>query len=172
MELMGVLMPSEISKLPYRPHAEDKVPGGVAKAAILMPAGLYARLGLACGDRAGMVQALRAGLPVSIVNRLADELGISQNALLGYIRLPSATLTRRRAQKRLSVEESDRVYRVVVAYRAALQLFEGDVNAARRWLNEPAKALGGNTPLEHLDTEAGAEAVQDLVVRLEQGVIS
>jgi putative toxin-antitoxin system antitoxin component (TIGR02293 family) len=53
-----------------------------------------------------------------------------------------------------------------------LQLFEGDRTAAQRWLNEPAKALGGSKPIDYLDTEAGAEAVHDLILRLEHGVIT
>ncbi|MGH8615251.1 MAG: antitoxin Xre/MbcA/ParS toxin-binding domain-containing protein [Gammaproteobacteria bacterium] len=70
----------------------------------------------------------------------------------------------------MSPEESDRVYRIAAAYRSALQLFEGEAESARRWLNEPAKALGGNSPLQHLDTEAGAAEVRDLIGRLEHGV--
>ncbi|MGH8591334.1 MAG: antitoxin Xre/MbcA/ParS toxin-binding domain-containing protein, partial [Gammaproteobacteria bacterium] len=70
----------------------------------------------------------------------------------------------------LSPEESDRVYRVAAAYRSAVQLFEGEAESARRWLNDPAKALGGDSPLQHLDTEAGAAEVQDFIGRLEHGV--
>lgn len=51
-------------------------------------------------------------------------------------------------------------------------MFEGDKNAAVAWLKRPAKALGGSTPLDYLDTAAGAEAVHDLITRLEHGVIT
>jgi len=51
-----------------------------------------------------------------------------------------------------------------------LQLFEGDAESARRWLSEPAKALGGDSPLQHLTTEAGVAQVLDLIGRLEYGV--
>jgi putative toxin-antitoxin system antitoxin component (TIGR02293 family) len=95
----------------------------------------------------------------------------AQAALGRIIGLPSSTLARRRRSKRLSPDESDRLYRVASAYRNALQLFEGDRTAARRWLNEPAKALGGSSPIDYLDTEAGTEAVHDFILRLEHGVI-
>ena len=72
----------------------------------------------------------------------------------------------------LSLEESDRVYRIASAYRNALRLFEDDADSAQRWLGEPVKALGGATPLQHLDTEAGAAQVHDLIGRLEHGVYS
>ena len=104
---------------------------------------------------------------------MVEILDVSQRELLRTIALSSATLTRRRAKnKHLSPQESDRVYRIAAAYLAALRLFEGDEEAARRWFREPAKVLGGNTPLEHLDTEAGADEVQDLIGRLEHGVVT
>jgi len=136
------------------------------------PAGIFARLGLITSNREDIVSEIRQGLPVNVIDKLTKELAISQQSLLQIIALPTATLTRRRAQKRLTPQESDRVYRVATTYRTTLQLFEGDAEAARHWLNEPAKALGGNTPLQHLDTEAGADEVQDLIGRLEHGVIT
>jgi len=54
----------------------------------------------------------------------------------------------------------------------ALRLFEGDREAALLWLNRPAKALGEVTPMSCLDTKAGADAVRELIGRLEYGVIS
>ena len=106
------------------------------------------------------------------MEKLASELRVSQQTVLKVAGIASATLARRRksASGRLSSEESDRVYRIAAAYRDALQLFEGDAESARRWLNEPAKALGGDSPLQHLVTEAGAAEVRDLIGRLEHGV--
>ena len=57
-------------------------------------------------------------------------------------------------------------------HQAALNLFAGDQAAADRWLKTPAKALGGRTPLEVLALEGGADAVRDLIGRLEHGVIT
>jgi len=136
------------------------------------PAGIFARLGLVASSRADLVAEIRLGLPVNVIDKLTQELAISQQTLLQIIALPTATLTRRRTQKRLTPQESDRVYRMAATYRAASELFDNDAKATRRWLNEPAKALGGNTPLQHLDTEAGADDVQDLIGRLEHGVIT
>ena len=134
---------------------------------------IFRRLGLV-KDRAGLVEQIHHGFRVTVIEKLAKELQIPQQALLKVAKIAPATLTRRRksASKLLSVEESDRVYRIAAAYSNTLQLFEGDVDSARRWLNEPAKALGGNSPLQFLDTEAGASEVRDLIGRLEHGVYS
>lgn len=140
--------------------------------AAFAPGEVYKRLGLIKRDRAELIRVLRNGLPVAVFGKLATEIGTTQAALGKVIGLASSTLSRRRQSKRLSPDESDRLYRVASAYRSALQLFEGDRSAARRWLNEPAKALDGSKPIEYLDTEAGAEAVHDLILRLEHGVIT
>lgn len=135
--------------------------------------GLFLRLGLA-EDRVELVDQVHRGFPVDIVEKLAGELQLPQQALLKVVRIAPATLGRRRKSLSglLSAEESDRVYRLAEAYRNSLQLFEGDVDSARRWLVEPAKALGGVSPLQRLDTEAGAGQVRDLIGRLEHGVYS
>ena len=134
---------------------------------------VFRRLGL-LKDRAKLVQLIQRGFSVTVIEKLADELQVQQQTLLNITRIAPATLSRRRKSTSglLSSDESDRVYRIAAAYRSALQLFEGDAESARRWIKEPAKALGGDTPLEHLNTEAGAAEVRDLIGRIEHGVYS
>ena len=43
---------------------------------------------------------------------------------------------------------------------------------ALEWLKHPNPAVGGDTPLEHAGTPAGAEEVIDLIGRLEHGIPS
>jgi len=135
---------------------------------------VFTQLGMIQRGRSNMVNQIKHGFPVSVIDKLVAELNIPQGELLEIISLSSATLTRRRndKSKRLNSKESDQIYRIARVYRNALQLFEGKKDATRSWLNEPAKALGGETPLHHLYTEAGANEVQDLIGRLEYGVIT
>jgi len=109
---------------------------------------LFRRLGLIKG-RADLVAQIHQGFPVAVIEKLADELELAQQTLLKVARIAPATLTRRRRSPSgsLSPEESDRIYRIAEVYRAVLQLFEDDGESARRWLGEPARALGGETPL-------------------------
>jgi putative toxin-antitoxin system antitoxin component (TIGR02293 family) len=152
----------------YRPGRPSQIPPEVA----FTPRAVYKRLGLIQRDGAELIRALRNGVPVAVFDTLAAEIGTSKTFLGRVIGLPSSTLVRRRQSKRLSPEKSDRLYQVASAYQRTLQLFEGDRQAAQRWLNEPAKALGGISPIEYLDTEAGAEAVHDLILRLEHGIVT
>jgi putative toxin-antitoxin system antitoxin component (TIGR02293 family) len=48
----------------------------------------------------------------------------------------------------------------------------GDTHAANRWLKRPNAALGGKTPLELMDTEPGARAMENVLGRIAYGGIS
>ena len=68
--------------------------------------------------------------------------------------------------------ESDRLYRLAEISSAAIELFEGDEDKARNWLNHPVKGLGGKRPVDMAITSAETEATIDLIGRLEHGVFS
>jgi putative toxin-antitoxin system antitoxin component (TIGR02293 family) len=130
-------------------------------------------MGLNNGSENDRVALVRSGLPTSVIEGLARSLGISQRELLAAAAIAPATLARRRnAGGRLSPAESDRVYRIADCLGDAIRLFEGELGAARAWLMEPARALGGATPFDYLATEVGANEVRRLIGRLEHGVYS
>jgi putative toxin-antitoxin system antitoxin component (TIGR02293 family) len=83
----------------------------------------------------------------------------------------SSSTWRRRAQAgRLSVQESDRLYRFASALDLALQLFEGDKATAYAWLCRPQRGLANRCAIDLLATTAGTEAICELIGRLEHGV--
>ena len=69
----------------------------------------------------------------------------------------------------LSAAESDRLARLArILVRAEQAL--GDEEKARRWLTRENRALGDAQPLALLDSDAGAEAVEQVLGRIEHGV--
>ncbi|MDF9435604.1 antitoxin Xre/MbcA/ParS toxin-binding domain-containing protein [Chromohalobacter israelensis] len=64
------------------------------------------------------------------------------------------------------------MYRFAEVYKNAVDLFEGDRQRANTWLLNPVRGLGGQRPVEMIATTAGAEAVLDLIGRLEHGVFA
>jgi putative toxin-antitoxin system antitoxin component (TIGR02293 family) len=122
-------------------------------------------------DVATTVACVRAGLSVSEFDALRDLLGLSVEDLARRVNISIATLSRRRrSRKALNPLHSDRVIRFARLYRLALDLYDGNGEAARSWLTKPARALDGQTPLNFADTEAGAHEVENLIGRLEYGV--
>ncbi len=137
-----------------------------------LPASVWQRLQLPASGGARLIEEIRQGLPVAVVGALRDEIGETLEQLLHLIDLSSRTLARRQAEGHLKPDESDRVVRLINVIAAAESLFEGDRDAVRRWLRQPAAGLGGRTPLEIADTEVGARELLNLIGRLEHGVFS
>ena len=42
----------------------------------------------------------------------------------------------------------------------------------RRWLRKPKKALSGETPLAYLATEEGARVVEEMLHRIDHGLLA
>lgn len=85
--------------------------------------------------------------------------------------IPLRTLTRRKAERRLRPEESDRLVRLARILAQAVDVL-GSTEKASQWLQRPNRALGGETPLSLLDTDLGSRQVEEVLGRIEHGVYS
>jgi uncharacterized protein with gpF-like domain len=56
-------------------------------------------------------------------------------------------------------------------YKQALELFE-DEEETQHWFSTPKTRLGGKTPLEAMETKAGAEKVEEILYQAEFGMVS
>ena len=72
---------------------------------------------------------------------------------------------------RLSPVESDRLYRFARILALAEDVFESREDAIE-WLNSEQYGLGGAVPINMLQTDAGSREVEELLIRIEYGVIS
>jgi putative toxin-antitoxin system antitoxin component (TIGR02293 family) len=118
-----------------------------------------------------MIAAIRAGLPVAEFDALREILGLTIEELAQKVGISVATIARRRHDRApLDPAHGDRVVRYARLYWLAAQLFDYQEETARAWLRRPARALGGETPLDYAETEPGAREVENLIGRLEHGV--
>ena len=79
------------------------------------------------------------------------------------------TLARRRQERNLSPDESDRVYRAARLVAQAEEVL-GDLARAARWFKAPNRALGHARPLDLLDTDIGSRQVEEVLGRVDAGV--
>lgn len=129
-------------------------------------------LGLRTFDTAGLLERVKKGLSYHTWERLRSNTELPPDALLTLVQISPRTLNRRKEEGRFHPDESDRLLRATRVFASALSLFEGDADAARRWLTTAQPALGGDKPLEYAATEVGAREVEDLIGRLEYGISS
>lgn len=122
-------------------------------------------------------QMIAVGIPVSAIPRVKRVAGLSDQQMAQTVGVSRRTLSRRiqqattDTQKRLTPAESDRLYRLARIIAHAEEVF-GDENEARHWLKEPKSALQGQTPLEAIKTEPGAQQVDLLLSRIEHGIFA
>lgn len=129
-------------------------------------------LGIVTGDAVKTVHLVRAGFPFKTLAKFQKMTELPWTEVSRFLAIPQRTLTRRQSQGRLQPDESDRVLRASTIFDMAVELFEGDMAAARKWLQTPQPGLGGESPLDFASTEVGAREVENLIGRLEHGVFA
>ncbi|MCL2641816.1 MAG: DUF2384 domain-containing protein [Phycisphaerales bacterium] len=118
------------------------------------------------------VRSIRQGFSFKSMAKFQKTTGLSWAEISRFVGIPLRTLTRRQNQGRLLPDESDRLLRASAVFDMAVELFEGDVAGARKWLQNPKRALGGEIPLDFASTEIGAYTVKNIIGRLEHGVFT
>lgn len=129
-------------------------------------------LGLRTFDWTSLMRSLERGLAYETIEHLQRNTGIAIDTLLDWLQISTRTLARRKQQGRFEPDESDRLLRAARVFGRALELFEGDRDAAAEWLFSPLPALGGETPIDISRTELGSREVENLAGRIEHGVYS
>ena len=127
---------------------------------------------------------IRKGIPFRVISHIKKELNLADEVIARIVGVSPRTVARRRKRgegsgkagstariDRLSPVESDRIYRFARIVALAEDVFEGKAEALE-WLNSRQHGLGGAVPFEMLQTDAGTREVEELLIRIDHGVIS
>ena len=118
-----------------------------------------------------LIDHVHAGLPYAAVEALVERFEISRADLLRILHVPPRTLARRKKERMLRADESDRLLRLGRIAAMAEEVM-GTREKAAAWLKDPNRALGGPRPLDRLDTDLGALQVEQILGRIAHGVYS
>lgn len=116
-------------------------------------------------------QLIAGGLPFAALEMVMQRFQLDRGEVELLLQMPARTIARRKQSRRLRHDESDRLMRLARLATQAAQVFGAEDKAAT-WLHRPNRALGLATPLHLLSTDIGAKQVEDLLGRIEHGVIS
>jgi putative toxin-antitoxin system antitoxin component (TIGR02293 family) len=114
---------------------------------------------------------IRKGLPYRSLESVRARLQLSVPEAVRLLHMPARTLARRRQTRKLGADESDRLYRIARVAAQAFAVF-GAEDKATAWLRRPNRALNGEQPFDLLDTDVGSRQVEDILGRIEHGVLS
>jgi len=117
-----------------------------------------------------LTERLRRGLPFAALTAVMEQYGISRDALCTILHLSARNFLRRKEQRRLSPDESDRLYRLARVIAHANRVFE-DPEESADWIQSPNTALGKQQPLTLLDTDIGVQQVDQVLGRIEHGIV-
>jgi putative toxin-antitoxin system antitoxin component (TIGR02293 family) len=107
-------------------------------------------------------------LAPSVIKRLA-ALGLDRGEIDAVV-IPARTLQHRRSRReKLTVEESDRVLRVIRVLSLAESVY-GSRERALAWLRRLHARLDGRTPLSLLKTDTGSRIVEELLIQIDEGM--
>lgn len=127
-------------------------------------------LGRALRSPEDLATRVREGLPYSSLTAVMEQYGIAREVLCAILHLSRRNLLRRREQSRLSADESDRLYRLARVLAHANRVFR-DLEESAEWIQAPNPSLGKQQPLTLLDTDIGAQQVDDVLGRIEHGIV-
>jgi putative toxin-antitoxin system antitoxin component (TIGR02293 family) len=112
------------------------------------------------------------GLNASAIERVKLLLALGDVQVSSALGISAKTMGRlRKARRRLPAPVGDRLYRLAHIFALAREVLE-DATLAREWVRTPQVGLNNRTPLEVMTTEVGAREVEDLLLRIEHGVLS
>lgn len=114
---------------------------------------------------------IRRGLPYRSLESVRERLRLSVPEAADVLQMPTRTMARRRQTRKLGPDESDRLYRIARVAGQAVAVF-GAEEKATTWLQRPNRALNGELPIRLLDTDVGARQVEDILGRIEHGIVS
>jgi putative toxin-antitoxin system antitoxin component (TIGR02293 family) len=134
--------------------------------------GYWSIIGVKAKSPKTIIKVIRAGLPYATVKFLQDTLELSRDQIATVLQMSFRTLERRKKSGKLDSIESDRAIRLFRVFSRACELYEGDQEAALKWLKRKNSALEGLAPEEMIETEVGAVLIENLIGRLENGVFS
>ena len=115
------------------------------------------------------VAAVRAGLPYAALEHVRDHLNASDDLLARALGVSSRTLKRRREAGTLTTDESDRLVLLAEIVALARKALDG-AEPAREWLRTSHSMLGGDSPLDHMDTVTGMDEVKTMLYHIEYGM--
>ena len=117
---------------------------------------------------AEMLRIVEGKLAPTVIRRLIS-LGLERSEIDAAI-IPLRTLQHRRSRReKLTVEESDRVLRVIRVLSLAESVYGSRVRALV-WLRTPHARLDGRVPLSLLNTDTGSRMVEELLAQIDEGM--
>ncbi|MDN5942810.1 MAG: DUF2384 domain-containing protein [Nitrospira sp.] len=113
---------------------------------------------------------IHKGLPYRSLEFIISKFHLDLPRMSKILSVPARTMARRKAEQRLTAQESDRLARLARILTYATEVF-GAEEKASMWLTRPNRVLQCTAPIELLDTDLGTQVIESMLGRIEHGVV-
>ncbi|MBD0280223.1 MAG: DUF2384 domain-containing protein [Flavisolibacter sp.] len=117
------------------------------------------------------IQKIREGISKKNLEQLKERSGLDYDTLAKIFSVAKATLFNKKGNEKFSPSLSEKIFALADLYSYGYDVFE-DKNSFNKWMATPNKALGGQAPIDLVDTVHGIIEIKHLVGRIEYGVYS
>jgi len=115
------------------------------------------------------VAAVESGVSLETMTDFLESSGLELKDIYNVV-IPARTLSHRRARnENLSVDESDKLARVVRVFEHTQRVF-GSTEKTLKFLRTPKQRFDGRTPLDMLRTDLGGRLMEEWLWQIADGV--
>lgn len=118
-----------------------------------------------------LVALIRAGLTKNALDRMVQAYDITTIDMARILHVSDRTMRRYETESVLDAEQSERLIELAKLFAHGISVF-GSGTRFRRWLNGEVYSLGGQRPIDLLDTSIGIGLVDDILGRIEYGIVA
>ncbi len=127
-------------------------------------------LGEGAQSEIDLASVVRKGLPVTVSTSLIEH-GLTKEEFHSIV-IPARTFKHRKSRiEPLSRDESDKALRAARVLAYAERVF-GSREKALSWMRQAKKRFEGETPMQMLQTEAGARLVEQMLTQVDEGMFA
>jgi putative toxin-antitoxin system antitoxin component (TIGR02293 family) len=122
-----------------------------------------------------LAKTVRRGLPLNTQNVMVEH-GMTKDEFHRIV-IPHRTFRHRKERlnkgrdELLTADESDKALRAARVLALAERVF-GNREKALSWMRQPKKRFEGETPMQLLQTEAGARLVDEMLIQIDEGMFT
>ena len=113
----------------------------------------------------------RKGLLRAEVDQAAAIVGLTDKEMAPILNMSERNLHRLKADDRLARDSSERLLLLTNLLHHGLDVFDGEAETLTNWLRNPIRELNSQSPLHLLDTTTGFGLVDDVLGRIEHGIV-
>ena len=113
----------------------------------------------------------RQGMLRTEADKVAQLAGLTDIELARILNMSVRNLHRLKADDKLARDASERLLLLTNLLQHGLDVFDEDAQILAEWLRSPIRELNTQSPLSLLDTTTGFGLVDDVLGRIEHGIV-